>query len=88
MIQEKYIQKMNQETEHEAQRLRGFLRRECPKGHYRFYWYLYFRENGKLKKEYVKPTELRALKRALKQNKRRKMKRKPNSVNTFSDFLS
>lgn len=34
-------------------RLRGWLIQQCPKGRKKFYWFLYWRLNGKLHKSYI-----------------------------------
>jgi hypothetical protein len=34
-------------------RLKGWLIQQCPKGRKKFYWFLYWRLNGKLHKSYI-----------------------------------
>jgi hypothetical protein len=55
-------------------RLKGWLIKECPRGHFRFYHYLYWREKGKLKKEYVPLAQVLEIKKLLRSDRKRRQR--------------
>ncbi len=56
---------------HNDPRLRGWIIVEAPRGHYQFYPYLYWREKGRLRKEYIPQSELENLKTMMRRERRR-----------------
>jgi hypothetical protein len=55
-------------------RFKGWLVREQPEGHYRHYTYLYWREKGRLRKQYVPLREVSQVRKAFRLERQR-MKR-------------
>ena len=62
-------------------RLRGWIVRERPAGHYQYYSYIYWREGGRMRKEYIPAVlvaEVKELLRAERKRRKRQEERRKN----------
>src|SRR5438094_748378 len=71
---------MEEFKERNDPRLRGWLIRERPRGHYRFYYYLYWRQRGQLKKQYVPLSKVKEVKEILRKERMRRKRIKTREL--------